>query len=296
MLRLPILSLAGALALTIARVTPVAAAPPTTRIVYVTVVDDDRMPVPGLTPADFDVKDGGKVGEIISVEPASEKIRLALMVEEGLTPYFEVRLGLVEFVKRMTRVAQISLIVVTFRNHTIVEFTSDPNGLIAGLNRIQLNQRTQAAQVPEAVSDMARAFEKMKPARPVIVLLAFEVEQEATSEPEAILTRLAKSGAQLSVVTTPAGAAQQTGITDLRDKAGRAQVIGDGSRQSGGRRIEVMALSGFQAALGQIADDLSSQYRITYVLPGSARPSDRISVRLKKPGLTLRAPSRVPDK
>jgi hypothetical protein len=294
--RLPLPSLAVALVLTVACAAPVAAAPPTTRSVYVTVVDDNGQSVTGLTPADFDVRDGGKVGEIVSVEPATEKMQLALMVEEGLTAYAQVRLGMMEFVKRMSPLAQISFVVVTFRNHTIVDFTSDPDKLISGLAEFKLSQRVEAAQVPQAISDMAKAFEKSKPARPVMVLLAYEVEQDAGCEPEAILTELAKSGAQLSVVTTQVSAPQSLTITDLRDMAGRAQVIGDGPRQSGGRRIEVIVLSNFQRALAQIADDLSSQYRVTYALPGSARPSDRISVRLKKPGLTLRAPSRVPKK
>jgi hypothetical protein len=294
--RLPVLSLAAAFVLTATCASPVVAAPPTTRSVYVTVVDDNGQSAAGLTPADFDVRDGGKAGEIVSVEPAAEKMQLALMVEEGLTAYAQVRLGMMEFIRRMSPLAQISFVVVTFRNHTIVEFTSDAERLIAGLSDFKLSQRVEAGQVPQAISDMAKVFEKSKPTRPVIVLLAYEVEQDAGCEPEAILTQLAKSGAQLSVVTTQVSAPQALAITDLRDMAGRAQVIGDGPRQSGGRRIEVIVLSNFQRALQQIADDLSSQYRITYVLPESARPSDRISVKLKRPGLTLRAPSRVPNK
>ena len=291
--RLLVACLVGALAV-VSGVSPAAPAPPTSRWVYVTVVDEDGLPVGGLTPADFEVKEGGKIGEVVSVEPAGEKIRLALMVEEGLTPYLEVRLGLVEFMRRMSPVAQISLIVVTFRNNTVVEFTSNLNRLIQGVNEFPLAKRLQVAQVPEAVSDMARVFEKSKPVRPAIVLLAFDVNQEATSEAEAILTRLAKSGAHLSAVTNEPSTILSSDITTLRDSTGRSQVIGDGTRQSGGRHITVLALSRMQTALGQIADDLTSQHLIKYVLPGSARPSDRISVKLKKPGLTLRAPSRVP--
>jgi len=55
-------------------------------------------------------------------------------------------------------------------------------------------------------------------------------------------------------------------------------------------------LPGFQQGLQQVADDLSSQHVITYTLPDGVRPADRISVSLKKPGATLRAPSRVPNK
>jgi hypothetical protein len=64
--------------------------------------------------------------------------------------------------------------------------------------------------------------------------------------------------------------------------------------QSGGRRIPLGALSGFQAGLHQVADDLESQYLITYTLPDGVKPSDRVSVSLEKPGATLRAPKRVP--
>ena len=294
MRRLLAAGLAGVLAVADSGVARAAPAPPTSRWVYVTVVDDDGLPVAGLTPADFEVREGGRIGEIVSVEPARERIRLALMVEEGLTAYLEVRLALVEFFKRMLPAAQISLVVVTFRNNTIVEFTSNLNRLIAGINEFNLAQRVQVAQVPEAVSDMARAFEKSKPLRPAIVLLAYEVDQEATSEPAAILDRLAESGAHMSAVTNTPSGLLSSDITKLRDSAGRSQVIGDGTRQSGGRRIAVLALSSIEAALGKIADDLTSQHLIKYVLPASARPSDRISVKLKKPGLTLRAPTRVP--
>jgi hypothetical protein len=70
--------------------------------------------------------------------------------------------------------------------------------------------------------------------------------------------------------------------------------IADGPQQSGGRRVPIMTLSGFQAGMQQVADDLSSQYLITYTLPDGVKTSDRITVSLKKPGATLRAPSRVP--
>ncbi len=83
-------------------------------------------------------------------------------------------------------------------------------------------------------------------------------------------------------------------VNSLADFAGRTQIIGDGPSQSGGRRVPILTLPAFEGGLQQVADDLSSQYLITYILPDGVRPSDRISVSLRKPGATLRAPSRVP--
>jgi len=70
----------------------------------------------------------------------------------------------------------------------------------------------------------------------------------------------------------------------------------DVPRQSGGRLINVLDLTGFHAAMQQVADDLSSQYLVTYTLPDGVRPSDRISVSLRRTGVTLRAPTRVPNR
>ncbi len=263
------------------------------RTVYVTVVDKDGGPVPGLTPADFRIKEGGKQREIASVEPATAHMHIALMVEEILTPQGGVRLGLGEFVKRMYRVADISLIVVAQRNETAVDYTSDPNALIAGINNFPLSLTPRQNKVPEGVYEIARKFEESKPERPVIVLVALEMQQASSQQPDDVLNHLAQSGAELHVVSMqgPQGAVD---LSSQIDMSGRSKVMGDGSRQSGGRRVEVSALTAFPKGLQDIADYLSSQYRITYTLPDGVKPSNRLDVSLNKKGLTLRAPTRIP--
>jgi Ca-activated chloride channel homolog len=286
-----------ALAVCLATAVPASAAGPTTRTVYVTVVDDRGQPVPGLTPADFAVKESGKEREIASVAPASEKMRLALMVELPLAAQASVRVGLAEFVTRMCPAAEISLILVTLRNEKIVDFTSDQDALLDGIRNLPLSQPRWTAAVPDGLYEIAKSFEKTKPARPVIVLATVEHSQSTELDPEGILSQIAKSKAQFWAVSIqPAGSGSAGKVNSIRDFAGRSQVIGDGSLQSGGRRVEVMVLTSFQRGLQQVADDLSSQYLIIYTLPDGVRASDRISVSLKKPGATLRAPNRVPNK
>jgi VWFA-related protein len=279
-------------------------AEPTSRAVYVTVVDDHGQPVTGLTAADFALKEGGKDREIASVEPARTKMHIAVMIEETLTPMGGVRNALGEFVKRMYQVAEISFIIVGQRNTTAVDYTSDPNALITGINNLSLSQQQTQTMVPEGIFDLTKVLEKDKPERPVIVLLALEKQQASAEQPQNVLNQLARSGAMMYVVSMEGGSASSgtSGIgrasadNGAMDMAGRAQVMGDGPKQSGGRRVEVAALTAFPTGIQQIADDLSSQYLIKYTLPDGVKPSDRLNVSLKKKGATLRAPTKISNK
>ena len=126
-------------------------------------------------------------------------------------------------------------------------------------------------------------------------MLAAIEEGQSTDDPESILIQIMKSKAQFWSVSIAATRSQIMATTGtLRVLAGRSQIIGDGPTQSGGRRVPILTLPAFETGLQQVADDLSSQYLITYLLPSGVRPSDRVNVSLKKAGLTLRAPSRVP--
>jgi hypothetical protein len=148
------------------------------------VVDDEGRAVPGLTPADFVLREGGKECEIASVAPASEKIRLALMVEHPLVGQAHERLGLAEFVTRMFPSAEIALFMVTQRAEKLVDFSSDSSVLVDAINNLPLSQARLSAAVPDAIFEVATQFERGKPARPVIVLAT--VEQGQSTEVDGV--------------------------------------------------------------------------------------------------------------
>ena len=150
--------------------------------------------------------------------------------------------------------------------------------------------------VPEGIFDLAKIWEKEKPARPVMVLVALEKMQTSSEEPQNVLNQLARSRAQLFVVSMEGGSGSTGNAANNMEMSGRAQVMGDGSKQSGGHRVEVAALTAFPKGLQAVADDLSSQYLITYTLPDGQKPSDRLSVSLKKKGAVLRAATKVSDR
>lgn len=268
-------------------------AAPTSRTVYVTVTDNKGLPVKDLTAADLVVKEGGKDREIVKVEPASSPMRLALAVEEGLAADESIRLGLFDFVKRIAGNAEISLIMIGLRNRVLVDYTNDANAVLDAINKLTLNP-TRDSNVAEGVLEIANRFSAAKAERPVLVVVALSGGQ-AGVDPRNVLDKLGQSGATMHSAVL-AGAASAAPVGALGDESGREQVLGDGPKQSGGRRLEVTVTSGMPKALQQIADDLLAQYAVTYVLPDGVQPNKRLNVSTKRRGLSLRAPSTIPDR
>ena len=263
------------------------------RQVYVTVTDGKGTTVPGLTAADFQVREGGQDRVVTRVEPATARMRMAILVEESLTPTGGVRQGLAQFIQRMQPHAEMSLVVMGLRNFKLVDYTTDIGALFAAINAFSLyRHQQQLNNVSEGVFEAARTIETERHERPVMVVVAQEMMQQSSEAPHRVLDQIRKSGAQVEVVTVESGQANVP-VGSLTDMSGRAQILGDGSRQSGGRRIEVTALTAVPRALQQVADGLLSQYRLTYSVPTGAKASDRLNVDLRRRGATLRAPTRI---
>jgi hypothetical protein len=271
----------------------IASAAPTNRTVYVTVADRQGAPVTDLTPADFVVKEGGKEREVVKAEPATARLRLALAIEERLVPDSSVRLGIYEFVKRVASVAEISLITIGLANRTLVDFTNDPAMLVGAINKFSLNASRESNLV-EGILEIAEAFARNKAERPAIVVVAI-AGGPASVDSRVVLNKLGESGAILHAATLGAGASAAP-VGALGDESGRDQVLGDGPTQSGGRQIGANATAGIPRVLQQIADDLLAQYAITYVLPDGVKPNKRFSISTKRRGVSLRAPSTIPER
>lgn len=284
-------------AITAATVHPLAAAGEAlTRTVYVTVTDDKGAPVTDLAPANFKIKEGGKEREIVKAAPATAKARLALMVEERLIGDTQTRVGLFEFVKRMAQTAEMSLITVGLANTTLVPFTADANQLLKAINELSLNPQP-TSNLTECIGDMSKIFQKEKPGRPVIVVVALSGGQAGGASAQSILNDLRQSAATMYAVTFgPPATSNSSNLSTMGDESFREQVLGDGAKQSGGRRIEVVTTAAIPKSLQQVADDLAAQYMISYSLPDGVKPDKRVNVNLDRKGVTMRAPSGMPDK
>jgi hypothetical protein len=272
-----------------------AGAVPTLRTIYVTVTDNKGVKVPGLTAADFAVKEGGKAVEIIKAEPAKARIHLALLVEDRLTPSADIRQALGDFISRMQPFAEISLITVGLSNITVVPYTQSLDLLVSGIRQFSLSGQP-AANLTEGLLELSKELEKQPVERPVIVAVALASGSSSASADE-VLGHLRQSGAGFFALTFGgAQGASDSPVGSIGDESWREQVLGDGTRQTGGRRINIAAIREGSKSLLQLADDLMSQYVITYALPEGAKLDRRLNVSLKPKGLTLRAPTALRDR
>lgn len=270
-------------------------AAPITRTVHVTVTDDKGGFVNGLTPLDFTLKEGGKEREIVTVEPALAPMQIAVLVEESLGGDQSVRSGTFGFIQRVISNAKVGLFLVGRRNVALTDYTSDLQQLVSGINRFGLNPVTQDENLTEGVSEAAKSLEKTEAARRVIIAIAIENQQASSLTPERAMDDLRKSGALFYAVTLPGGR-MTSRLGSMADDSSRGMILGDGTKQTGGRRQEVVATPGIPEVLRAFADDLLHQHVITYVLPDGVKPDSRLSVSMKRKGLSVRSPSRIPDR
>lgn len=271
-----------------------------TRTVYVTVTDRNGTLVDDLTTADFVVKEGGKMREVVQAGPATAPMRIALLIDDNGSGIF--RYGVAKFIGRMQGRAEFALSTVTGQHLKIVDYTANVEALIEAIGRLNARPGTaDGGQLLEGIFETAKDLEKRKAQRSVIVVLTVGGEEHSPLPAHHVLDQLQKSGAALNVISVSSSALRSMAAVQkpaglLGENMNLSEVLGDGPKQSGGRSDEIVATAGLVAGLQELAQTLAHQYAVAYTRPEKGNSSDKISVSVKRPGLTVRAPVRVPTR
>ena len=270
------------------------------RRVYVTAADARGAPVTDLTAADFTVKEGGKAGEIVKVGPATGLIRVAILVDDNGTGIFRFAVG--KFIEALLGRAEFAISTVTGQMLKLVDYTSSAQALSDAIANLNARPSTNdGGQLLDGIAETAKDFDRRNAARPVILALTVGGVEHSTLPAHHVLDVLRRSGASLHVVTVVNNTLRsqsnpQTPGAQLDENMNLSEVLGDGPKQSGGYREEIVAAAGIIQGVQQLAEALKNQYLIEYSLPAGARPSDKLTVSVKRKGVSLRAPTRIPDK
>jgi VWFA-related protein len=258
------------------------------RAMYVTALNGAGEPVAGLGPSDFVVREDNVAREVLKVEPAVEPMQVALLVDTSQAARNDIahlRSALPGFVKTLTSgdvKNEVALIAFGERPHVLTNYTFNAKELQKGIDRIWSMQGS-GAYFLDAIIETCQGFKKRKADRPVIVAILSEGPELSNRQHDQVIEPLQANFAALHTITLgrPRG--------DMSDEGRERNIVLDeGTRDTGGRRTELLTPMALDGELKLLADELTHQYKITYARPQSLIPPEHVSVSSAKAGVTAR--------
>lgn len=262
------------------------------RSLTVAVLDRDDSPVTTLTTADVIVREDGVAREIVSVTPAPPPTEIVLLVDDSqaAAPVLrDLREALNSFTEAVTALDPAPAVrLTTFgdRPTVLVDFNPSFSAISRGIDRIA-PRAGAGATLLEAIDETSGALRRREAERPVIVAFVSEAGPEfGNLRHDDIARALQAANASLwTVVLTQRGGG---GTSDPERE--RDMVIGDVTRQSGGRTETVLASQNLLDAFATLAAQLGGRWEITYGRPETLIPPSRLEIDARDPAHQVLAP------
>jgi VWFA-related protein len=252
---------------------------------FVSAVDQKGEPVAGLGPNDFIIREDGASREILRVSRAIDPIDIAILVDdsaasEGIIP--RVREGLTAFINRMSTGNQIALIALADRPKILVDYSSNTKLLLDAAGMLWPRSRAGSTFM-DALYDVSMGLKRRETPRAVIVPVITDGGDFVYRQYEQVMPEVRNAGAAIHAVTI--GTFSSSDTDELRN---RARILSEGTRVTGGQRINLLTPMAVQSSLERLARELSSQYKVVYGRPDSLIPPETIEVSARRPGVTMR--------
>ena len=263
----------------------VSAQGPRERTMFVSAVDQKGEPVEGLGPDDFVIREDGAAREVLRVSRAIEPIDIAILVDdsgasEGVMP--RVREGLTAFINTMSKGNQIAIVAMADRPTILSDYSSNTKRLLDTVGLLWPRSRSGSTFM-DSLYEVSRGLERRETPRAVIVPVTTDGGDFVNRHYEQVMPEVKKAGAAIHAVTV--GNFMSSDTDELRN---RSRVLAEGTKDTGGQRVNLLTPMAVQSSLERLGRELSSQYKVVYGRPESLIPPEKIEVSARRPGLTMR--------
>jgi hypothetical protein len=260
------------------------------RAMYVSVVNEAGAPVPDLGTADFVVREDNVAREVLRVEPAVDPMQVAVLVDNSAASRDNIshmRQALPSLVAALTdgpagQRNEVTIVAIGERPTVLADYSTNRAALQKGIDRIW-SLHDSGAYLLDGIIEVCQGFKKREAGRPVIVALTAEGPEFSNRQHDQVVDPLKASGAAFNAIII--GRPSSSLSSEARE---RGLVLDEGTRTTGGARVEILAVESLSLKLKQLADQLTHQYKVTYARPQSLIPPERFAVATSKPGLSAR--------
>ncbi len=224
--------------------------------VYASVVDRAGAPVHGLGAPDFVVRENGMAREILRVAPASDSIRIALLIDtsqEMRSELIDVRQSLRTFVNEIDRRHEVALVGFGGPPSVLVDYTKDVKRLERGIGRLVARPGT-GSYLLSAIIDTSRTLRKRRDLRRVMVIVTTQGPEFSEISYQTVLEYVRDSGAPMHSYVL-----RREGVSPTDPAAQEVELtLAVGTQMTGGRREDLHSAMSM-AATAAIARDRAEQ-------------------------------------
>ncbi len=243
------------------------------RVALATVVDPRNHPLLDVGADDFVIQEGGTAREVLSVRPADYPIVVLLDNGSAASADFpQIRKAVGHFIDR---IGQRPLAIGTFGDppKLVTTFEDDRSTVMARLDAIEadttagslmLQGAARAGQVIRSTGSLFSA---------IVIVSATPIDASRNPQDE-MIAQVVDSGAILHVIVNRA---TQSSGGDIRPGPALRAI----AEQTRGEYTTIYSAASYQAALDRLADRLTSELMIEYLVPVGSKPNDvKVGVRL----------------
>jgi VWFA-related protein len=259
----------------------------TERTVYASVVDKNDAPVTGLSANEFIVREDDTAREVLRVSAATEPLQIAVLVDTSQAMeehMLDVRTALRGFFKQMAGKHEIALIGTGERPTVLSDYTKDAARLEKAIGSV-FARSGSGTYILDAIVETCNGMRRRKAARPHIVVYAARGPEFSERYHESVIDALRESGVTLhTLLLNRPGAAMAT-----REEQELAKTVADGTRDTGGRRDDLLTPMALTDRLLSLGNEIANQHQIVYARPSKLIPPKTLEVTAKRPEVTVRA-------